>query len=112
MPEDLYKLGDVVLHVEEEDYTYDSDVTENPMEDGSVISDNMHSKPIVGKLTGICKNDDGSYPQQQLDTLRRYMNEPVIIDYFGVQTLQNCVLQNMENVHNCSTGGGFVKSTA
>lgn len=104
----LAKLGDVYITiVEEETYTYDSDVTENPMEDGSTMSDNMHPKPIEGKLTGIVFNADGSYPQDQLDTLRSYINNQVILSYVGVCYLPNCVLQNMENVHNATTGGGF-----
>lgn len=104
----LAKLGDVYITiVEEETYTYDSEVTDNPMEDGSYMSDNMHPKPIEGKLTGIIFNEDGSYPMDQVYALRSYINDQVILSYTGVVFLPNCVLQNMENVHNATTGGGF-----
>lgn len=104
----LAKLGDVYITiVEEETYTYDSEVTDNPMESGSSMSDNMHAKPIEAKLTGIIFNTNGSYPQDQLDTLKGYMTDQTILDYVGVCYLPNCVLQNMENVHNATTGGGF-----
>lgn len=104
----LAKLGDVYITiVEEETYTYDSDVTDNPMEDGSYMSDNMHVKPIEGKLTGIICNRKGTYPLDQVETLRNYINNQIILNYSGICYLPNCVLQNMENVHNAETGGGF-----
>ena len=103
----LSKLGDIELLVEEETFTYDSDVTDNPMEDGSYMSDNMHVKPIEGKLTGIICNMSGDYPSYEHDTLRSYHDNATIIDYYGIRALQNCVLQNLEIVQNAQTGGGF-----
>ena len=103
----LSKLGDVELLVEEETFTYDSDVTENSMEDGSYMSDNMHIKPIEGKLTGIVCNNDGSYPSEKQALLRSYHDDTSIVDYYGTRALQNCVLQNLEIVHNAQNGGGF-----
>lgn len=100
------RFKDVVFTVvEEETYTYSNDVTDKPLEDGSVITDHFQNKPITIHLSGIITGQ-GNYPQQQLDLLRRYCIQGVVDQYYGIQTLWNFIITNFENKHTADVADG------
>ena len=103
----MSKLGEVYFTVvEEEDYTYSNDITDRPVEDGSIITDNVRNKPIEIKITGILTGK-GAYPQQQLTMLRLYSLNGDILSYVGIQSFSRCVIENFENKHNAEVGNGI-----
>lgn len=91
--------------VEEETYTYGNDVTTKPLEDNSVVSDHVQNKPITIHLTGIITGK-GKYPQEQLDLLRKYCIQGTVGQYYGIQTLWNFVITNLENKHTADVADG------
>jgi len=103
----MSRLGEVYFTVvEEEDYTYSNDITDRPVEDGSIITDNVRNKPIEIKITGILTGK-GAYPQQQLTMLRLYSLNGDILSYVGIQSFSRCVIENFENKHNSEVGNGI-----
>ncbi len=91
--------------VEEETYTYSNDVTTKPLEDNSVVSDHVQNKPIIIHITGIITGK-GKYPQERLDLLRKYCIQGTVGQYYGIQTLWNFVITNLENKHTADVGNG------
>ena len=104
-------LVDVTLN---EDYTFDSDVTDFPVESGSSIVDNIRPKPIVVRIEGIVSNTpignvaqarqnagnggNGATPpsDQAYDVLLKIRDarEPVTITT-SLRTYENMALQSL-----------------
>lgn len=102
----LCRFKDVYFTVvEKETYTYSNEITDKPVEDDSVVSDHIQNKPITISLTGVIIGD-GTYPQQQLDLLRRYCIQGVVDNYYGMQTLWNFAIVSFENEHTCEVANG------
>lgn len=106
----LCKFKDVYFTlVEKETYSYSNDITDKPVEDGSVVSDHIQNKPIKVSLSGIITGN-GRYPQEQLDLLRKYLIQGVVDNYYGNQTLYNFAIESFDNEHTSEVGDGVTFS--
>jgi hypothetical protein len=103
----LSKLGDVYFtEVENEDYNYSNDITSNPVEDGSTVSDNVHSNPISIQISGILIGRT-AYPQEKLIILRNYALNGDIISYNGIQGFEKCIIESFDNKHSVDVANGI-----
>lgn len=74
----------------EETVTFSSEVTENPIETGGVITDHLFNKPTGLRIVGTCRSEQRGVAYQILQTLHE-MREPIFIAT-GLQTFTNMAL--------------------
>ena len=74
----------------EETITLSSEVTENPIETGGVITDHLFNKPTGLRIVGTCRSEQRGVAYQILQTLHE-MREPIFIAT-GLQTFTNMAL--------------------
>ena len=105
---DLIKIGDVYLSCsEKESLTFSTDSTDITVESGAILSDTIQFKPIKISISGIMVGEDGDYPQDEIDTIVKYMAERDTIDYVGVQySFSNCTIDNFEVDHSSDVANG------
>lgn len=103
----LSKLGDVYFtEVENENFTYSNDITDKPMEDGTVVQDNVKSNPTEINISGILTGKT-AYPQAELTQLRMYALNGTVVAYKGVQGFSKCIIESFENDHSCDVANGI-----
>lgn len=103
----LVKLGDVYMTcTEEETVTYDSDVTENAMEDGSDVADHIQPKPTEIHITGVQLGLAG-FPQDDLNKIISYHDNAETISYYGTTSFNNCVMTDFQQKQNVDVSNGY-----
>jgi hypothetical protein len=101
------KINNIYLTcTEDETYTYSSNTSDNPLEDGSIASDNIQSQPTQIQITGILIGD-GEYPQDNIETLRNYMLKSTVVTYCGTKLFPNCAIINFSNKHSADVAYGI-----
>lgn len=106
----LSKLGDIYFtEVEEEDYNFSNDITNNSVEDGSTVSDNVHNNPSTLDINGILIGTT-AYPQEELNTLQGYAENGDILAYIGIQGFEQCAIETFNKKHTVDVGNGITFS--
>lgn len=102
---ELCKLGDVFLSVvTEENTNFKNNITSFPVEDGSVVSDNVDNQPIKVSLNGVVVGDDAVVKYNRLTQMWR---DKEIIKYTGRIIIDNCVIESFTRVANSKIANGF-----
>jgi hypothetical protein len=106
----LYKLGDIYFtSVADESYDYSNSITENSVEDGSIVSDhiknNLTKLSINGVLRGIT-----AFPQEEYNTLLNYLKNGEILNYVGVQSFSQCAIESLSPSFTKDIANGFAFS--
>ena len=104
----MVKIGDVVVNVgTEEEVDKSNTITDYPVEDGSVVSDNSERKPLLLSISGMIKGVDAFKKLQQL---RKYSDDAEIITYLGRNSLNDCLIESITTSHGNNVKGGFTFS--
>jgi hypothetical protein len=77
----------------EETITFSSEVTENPIETGAVITDHLFNKPTGLRITGTARGSRRGLSYQILQTLHE-LRQPIFIAT-GLQTFTNMALTEL-----------------
>lgn len=100
-----------------EEHTFDSEVTEHPVEKGADISDHVRARPIEVTIDGVVSDTPiGSLAQRRTgvpssDAFARLMQirdarEPITIQT-SLKTFENMILQSLSAPRDSSTGDAF-----
>ena len=101
----MVKIGNVVVNVgTEEEVDKSNTITDYPIEDGSVVSDNSERKPILLSISGMIK---GVGAFKKLQQLRKYSDDAEIITYLGRNSLNDCLIESITTSHGNNVKGGF-----
>jgi len=97
------KLGDVVFTVTTgEDATMTSNVTDKPVQGGSV-TDHAILQPLTMSIPGAIFGSDA---QQKLELLRKYMKDSTVLRYVGADTAQNMMITSLKTGRSASLANG------
>jgi len=77
----------------EETITFSSEVTENPIESGAVITDHLFNKPTGLRIAGTCRSQQRGMAYQILQTLHE-QRQPIFIAT-GLQTFRSMALTEL-----------------
>lgn len=103
----LVKINDVYMTcTEEETITYDSNVTDNAVEDGSDIADHIQPKPPEIHITGVQIGLNG-FPKDDLNKLLSYRDNAETVDYYGTSSFNNCAITSLQQKQSADVGNGF-----
>jgi hypothetical protein len=103
----LAKLGDIFLTVlKEEVIEYSNEITERPMEDGSVVTDHIRNNLIVININGLIFGKK-AYPQEDLTKLRYYLINKNMLAYYGVQGFTKVAMEKFSNKHSSEVKYGI-----
>jgi len=98
-------IGDVEVTVgTEEQVDKKNNITDYPVEDGSVVSDNSERQPLILNVSGMVK---GQNAFKKLQQLRKYCDNADIINYSGRNAFSNCVIESLSTSHGKNVKGGF-----
>ena len=99
------KIGEVEFSATtEEDVTYESEVTDHPVEDLGYISDHVKPLPIKFSIAGVVVGED-AFPKLKL--LREYCKGKKVYRYYGRNIFSNVVIESLSTSHSGSVRNGF-----
>ena len=100
----MAKIGDVEFNVIDEERSFDSEVTEHPVEDGADIADHIQIKPRSFKVNGKVTGPEAGPKHLALHQLQS-SKEPV--NYKGRGRLNNCVVESLTTSVDVDVKNGF-----
>ena len=99
------KIGEVEFSATtEEDVTYESEVTDHPVEDLGYISDHVKPRPIKFNISGVVVGQD-AFPKLKL--LREYCKGKKVYKYYGRNIFSNVVIESFSSSHSGNVRNGF-----
>lgn len=95
------KLNDVFIDVlQEEQVNFSNDVTTNPVEDSTYITDNIQGKPIEFSINGIIRD------KVNIDKMRVYVNARKAVRYVGINNFGNAAILSYSETYNSEVSNG------
>ncbi len=97
------RLGDVEILVISETPSFSNDVTEKPVEGGTIV-DNVKQNSTILNINGAVTGDDAF---QKLQQLRKYSKAGTLLKYTGRNIFTNVVIEKFDTAHTVSIRNGF-----
>ncbi len=98
-------LGDIELSVvESENPEYSNDITSNPVEQGTDITDHVRQNPISFSISGVVTGEKAA---ETIARLRKYQNDGAMLRYVGRNAVDNLIIEKLSTTHDNSIRNGF-----
>ena len=96
------RIGDVEVTILSESPNYSQNVTDRPVEGGSIV-DNVSKNPITLSISGVIPVNGW----EGLKKLRAYVENGELVRYLGRNIFSNFVIESLNTGHSYQVKGGF-----
>jgi len=100
-------IDNYYVHVEEEEATLSSEVTQHPVETGIKVTDNVKRQPITLSLKGKIVAVDGTSATTIREALRSLHDNGKLVKFLGVHHLSDSVITSFKTKASAEVSGGY-----
>ncbi|MFC5541567.1 LysM peptidoglycan-binding domain-containing protein [Ureibacillus suwonensis] len=101
------KINGLLIHVENEDTTFDVEIPTHKVEKGINLSDHVERQPIVVKLSGLLVRPTKERVESLITKLRKIEEEGRLVTYEGRRIYTNMLLHDLNIRADSSVVNGF-----